>query len=43
MAIWFAPDPDPKTPVASANFSGSPADEGALREFMGRFRLCQKR
>ncbi len=42
MAIWFGPDPDPGTPVASANFAGSPADEEALRAFMGHFSVCPK-
>jgi len=41
MAVWFGPDPDPNAPVASANFAGSPADESALRAFMGHFALCR--
>ncbi|HLA77633.1 MAG TPA: hypothetical protein VJU18_08660 [Vicinamibacteria bacterium] len=42
MAIWFGPDPDPEAPVASVDFTGSPADEEALRAFMGHFTFCQK-
>jgi hypothetical protein len=40
MAMWFTPDPDPGTPVKSANFAGTPADEAALNAFMGHFTLC---
>lgn len=41
MGIWFGPDPDPQTPVATANFQGSPADETALSAFLGHFHLCR--
>lgn len=40
MAVWFGPDPDPGAPARSANLRGSPADEEAVRAFMGHFRLC---
>jgi hypothetical protein len=43
MAIWFGPDPDKGAPPGSANLQGSPADEDALRAFMGHFRLCGRR
>jgi hypothetical protein len=42
FGIWFGPDPDPSAPVASANFKGSPADEGEIRTFAGRFDFCRK-
>jgi hypothetical protein len=42
MAIWFGPDPDSKAPVAKADFSGTPADEAAIRGFVGHFQLCHK-
>jgi hypothetical protein len=41
MAIWFGPDPDPKATAESASLAGTPADEAALREFMGHFSLCR--
>jgi hypothetical protein len=41
MGIWFGPDPDPQAPVATANFEGTPADEKALRAFLGHFHLCR--
>ena len=41
MGIWFGPDPDPQAPVASANFEGTPADEKALRAFLGHFHFCR--
>jgi len=42
MGIWFGPDPDPETPVATANFEGTPADETALTAFLGHFHLCPR-
>jgi hypothetical protein len=41
MGIWFGPDPSPDTPVAEADFSGTPADESTLREFMSHFHVCK--
>lgn len=41
MAIWFVPDPSPDSPVAELDLTGTPADEAALAEFMGRFRFCR--
>lgn len=40
MGIWFGPDPSPDTAVESVDWSGSVADESAMREFMGHFKLC---
>jgi hypothetical protein len=40
MGIWFGPDPDPRAPASSASLRGTPADEDAVRAFMGHFRLC---
>lgn len=42
MGAWFGPDPQPDEPVASADFTGSAADEGKIREFLGNFSLCPK-
>jgi len=41
MAIWFVPDPDPEARAKSPGLAGTPADETALREFMGHFDLCR--
>lgn len=40
LAVWFGPDPDPDTPVTELDLAGTPADEAALVDFLGRFRLC---
>jgi hypothetical protein len=40
LGIWFAPDPHPETPVAEANFAGTPADPGEIRRFMSHFSPC---
>ncbi len=40
IAFWFGPDPDPKAPVAAARLAGTPADEGAIRDFVGHFAPC---
>ncbi len=40
MAIWFGPDPSPGWSVEEVDLTGTPADEAALAEFMGRFRFC---
>lgn len=40
MAIWFGPDSSPEAAPGSAGLAGGPADEAALREFTGHFRLC---
>ncbi len=40
IAIWFGPDPDPGVPADRLDLSGTPADENALRQFLGHFRFC---
>ena len=42
MAFWFGPAPtaDPNEKSAALNLTGTPADESALQDFMGHFRLC---
>lgn len=42
MAFWFGPAPavDPNEKSATLNLAGTPADESALQDFMGHFRLC---
>jgi hypothetical protein len=42
MGIWFGADPKPDDPVESVDWSGTVADEAALRDFMGHFKLCGK-
>ena len=41
MGIWFGPDPSPDTPANETDFSGTPADESALRDFMSHFHICR--
>jgi hypothetical protein len=41
IGIWFAPDPQPETPAAEADWTGTPADPEALKEFGGHFRFCE--
>jgi hypothetical protein len=41
MGIWFGPDPSPDTPASDTDFSGTPADESAVREFMSHFHICR--
>jgi hypothetical protein len=40
LGIWFGPDPAPTTAAPEANWTGTPADPAALREFAGHFKLC---
>jgi hypothetical protein len=47
FGIWFGPEPDTMVGkggrgerVADADLAGSPADEEAIRAFMGHFRFC---
>ena len=40
FGIWFGPEANPGVPAAEADFTGTPADPQALREFAGHFRLC---
>ena len=42
MGIWFGPDPDPDTPVDSADLSGSVADEVEIQRFMRNFDVCSR-
>ena len=42
MGIWFAPDPNPQAPLATADFQGTPADVPALTEFLAHFHLCRE-
>jgi len=42
MGIWFAPDPNPQAPLATADFQGTPADVPALTAFLGHFHLCRE-
>jgi len=42
LGIWFGPDPDPTTPVKTANFKGSPADLSEIRSFVSNFDFCSK-
>jgi hypothetical protein len=41
MALWFAPDPSPGHPLKPTDLAGTPADEGALKDFMSNFKPCQ--
>ena len=40
IAIWFGPDPDPEATAEELDVTGTPADEAALREFLGGFHFC---
>jgi hypothetical protein len=40
LGIWFGPDPAPDQPVETVDWSGSVADEAAMRDFIGHFKLC---
>jgi hypothetical protein len=40
FAIWFGPDPDPSKKPEELDVTGTPADEEALRAFLGHFQLC---
>jgi hypothetical protein len=40
VAIWFARDPHPDQPAATADLAGTPGDPEALADFLGHFRLC---
>jgi hypothetical protein len=42
MAFWSGPDPAPDQPVAATDFSGTPADESAMRRMMSHFRPCPR-
>jgi len=42
MGIWFGPDPDPDTPVESADLTGSVADEAEIQRFMSNFDVCSR-
>ena len=41
IAVWFAPDPAPGVPAAEIDWTDTPADEAALRAFLGHFRPCE--
>jgi len=40
MAFWFGPDPSPDKAVAETDFTGTPADEAAIRTFLANFEFC---
>ncbi len=40
FGTWFGPDPKAAEPVATADFSGTPADEAALQAFLAPFSFC---
>jgi hypothetical protein len=42
MGAWFGPDPKPEEPAASADFTGSHADEKEIQAFLSNFSLCPK-
>ncbi|HET9314955.1 MAG TPA: hypothetical protein VFQ51_05170 [Vicinamibacteria bacterium] len=42
IGFWFGPDPAPDDPVEKVDWTGSVADEAALRDFLGHFKLCGK-
>jgi hypothetical protein len=42
LGIWFGRDPAPEEPVEKVDWTGSVADEAALRDFVGHFKLCGK-
>lgn len=41
FGLWFGRDPDPTKPAAEIDWTGTPADPEALKEFLGHFRLCR--
>jgi len=41
IAVWFAPDPAPDAPAGEVDWTGTPADDAALRTFLGHFRPCE--
>jgi hypothetical protein len=42
LGIWFGRDPAPDESPETADFTGTPADESALRTLVGHFRLCPR-
>lgn len=40
FALWFLPEDEPPAEATPAALAGTPADEDALRAFMGHFQLC---
>ncbi len=42
LGVWFGRDPAPGQSPETADFSGTPADEGSLRDLVGHFKLCPR-
>lgn len=42
VGAWFGPDPKPGEPIATADFTGSQADEAQIRSFLSNFSLCPR-
>ncbi len=40
IGVWFGPDPDPEAELFDLDLAGTPADEAALRAFLGAFEVC---
>jgi hypothetical protein len=40
MGIWFVPDPNPEAEASALDLRGTAADEDAMNELVGHFRLC---
>ncbi|HYN22079.1 MAG TPA: hypothetical protein VE078_14055 [Thermoanaerobaculia bacterium] len=41
FGIWFAPDPEPETPAAELDLTGTNADPEEIRKFASHFRFCE--
>lgn len=42
MVIWTGPDPSPGGALDPALLPGTVADEAAIAEMMGQFKLCEQ-
>jgi hypothetical protein len=42
LGVWFGRDPAPDQSPETVDFTGTPADESALRTLVGHFKLCPR-